>query len=130
MRSFDSDRRRYCISKPALHSRNDMTSLLSKAAPSLTVTALLDNLQLTTEFESSMAKKWVTPVRINCISLRLKTPLLHVTRPISSAKSSVLPLPLQPTPNHILKQSLQHSNHIWASLSMLRTSESVLLHLA
>ncbi|KAJ7072043.1 Vps53-like protein [Mycena amicta] len=39
--------------------RDDIAALLSKA--SLNVKALLDNLQLTAEFESSMAKKWATP---------------------------------------------------------------------
>jgi hypothetical protein len=33
-----------------------------KAKPSLTVKVLLDNLQITTEFEAAMAKKWATPV--------------------------------------------------------------------
>jgi hypothetical protein len=43
--------------------RDDLAALLSKTGASLTVKALLDNLQLTAEFESSMVKKWATPVR-------------------------------------------------------------------
>jgi hypothetical protein len=43
--------------------RDDLAALLSKTAASLTVKTLLDNLQLTAEFESSMVKKWATPVR-------------------------------------------------------------------
>ena len=42
--------------------RDDLTTLLTKAGSGLTVKALLDNLQETLEFESSMAKKWATPV--------------------------------------------------------------------
>ena len=42
--------------------RDDLTTLLTKAGSGLTVKALLDNLQVTTEFEASMAKKWATPV--------------------------------------------------------------------
>ncbi|KAF7306010.1 hypothetical protein HMN09_00755500 [Mycena chlorophos] len=39
--------------------RDDIAALLSKA--SLNVKALLDTLQITAEFEASMAKKWATP---------------------------------------------------------------------
>jgi hypothetical protein len=39
-----------------------MAALLVKAGASLSVKALLDNLQITSEFESTMAKKWATPV--------------------------------------------------------------------
>ena len=42
--------------------RDDMAALLSKAKSSLTVKVLLDNLQITMEFQSTMAKKWATPV--------------------------------------------------------------------
>ena len=42
--------------------RDDVTTLLTKAGSGLTVKALLDNLQETLEFETSMAKKWATPV--------------------------------------------------------------------
>ncbi|TFK44162.1 Vps53-like protein [Crucibulum laeve] len=41
--------------------RDDLSTLLVKARSSLTVKSLLDNLQLTTEFETSMARKWATP---------------------------------------------------------------------
>ncbi|KAG6861932.1 hypothetical protein C0995_009882 [Termitomyces sp. Mi166 len=40
--------------------RDDLTMLLAKAGPSLTVKVLLENLQITTEFENSMVKKWAT----------------------------------------------------------------------
>ncbi|KAJ7495902.1 Vps53-like protein [Mycena galericulata] len=41
--------------------RDDLAALLSKTGASLSVKALLDNLQLTADFESSMVKKWATP---------------------------------------------------------------------
>ncbi|KAG6827236.1 hypothetical protein H0H92_012692 [Tricholoma furcatifolium] len=43
--------------------RDDLTMLLAKAGPSLTIKALLENLQITTEFENSMAKKWATSLQ-------------------------------------------------------------------
>ncbi|KAF9501688.1 hypothetical protein BDN71DRAFT_1406739 [Pleurotus eryngii] len=43
--------------------RDDLTSLLSKAHSSLTVTSLLEYLQTTTEFEATMAKKWGAPFK-------------------------------------------------------------------
>ena len=43
--------------------RDDVTTLLTKAGSNLTVKTLLDNLAITTEFESSISKKWATPVR-------------------------------------------------------------------
>lgn len=42
--------------------RDDMTVLLSKAGNKLTVKQLLDTLQETQDFESSMARKYATPV--------------------------------------------------------------------
>ncbi|KAF9243086.1 Vps53-like protein, partial [Melanogaster broomeanus] len=42
--------------------RDDLSTLLSKAGPALTVQVLLETLQQTTEFELSIAKKWVTPL--------------------------------------------------------------------
>ncbi|SJK97035.1 related to VPS53-subunit of VP51-54 complex, required for protein sorting [Armillaria ostoyae] len=41
--------------------REDFSALLSKAGKSLNVKTLLDNLQLTADFEASMSKKWATP---------------------------------------------------------------------
>ncbi|KXN90783.1 hypothetical protein AN958_03437 [Leucoagaricus sp. SymC.cos] len=41
--------------------RDNLATLLSKAASTLTVKSLLDDLQQTVEFELSMAKKWATP---------------------------------------------------------------------
>ncbi|KAJ7772691.1 Vps53-like protein [Mycena maculata] len=41
--------------------RDDLAALLSKTGTSLSVKALLDNLQLTADFENSMVKKWATP---------------------------------------------------------------------
>ncbi|KAJ7282965.1 Vps53-like protein [Mycena rebaudengoi] len=49
----------YLLAKFSEMTRDDLAALLSKTT--LTVKALLDNLQLTAEFESSMAKKWATP---------------------------------------------------------------------
>ncbi|KAF8638746.1 hypothetical protein AX17_001987 [Amanita inopinata Kibby_2008] len=43
--------------------REDLTALLSKAGSTLSVKSLLDNLQLTVEFEASMSKKWATPFK-------------------------------------------------------------------
>ncbi|KAF8070050.1 Vps53-like protein [Lyophyllum atratum] len=43
--------------------RDDVTMLLAKAGPSLTVKALLENLQITTEFEVAMSKKWATNIQ-------------------------------------------------------------------
>ncbi|KAG6877048.1 hypothetical protein C0993_010734 [Termitomyces sp. T159_Od127] len=43
--------------------RDDLTMLLAKAGSSLTVKALLENLQITTEFENSMVKKWATSLQ-------------------------------------------------------------------
>ncbi|KAG6845073.1 hypothetical protein H0H87_000977 [Tephrocybe sp. NHM501043] len=44
--------------------RDDLTMLLAKAGPSLTVKTLLENLQTTTEFENSMVKKWATSLQV------------------------------------------------------------------
>lgn len=46
--------------------RDDLSGLLSKAGSALSVKTLLDNLQLASDFEASMSKKWATPV---CSSL-------------------------------------------------------------
>lgn len=50
--------------------REDLSALLSKAGPSLTVKSLLDNIQITTEFESSMSRKWATSVRVHITLVR------------------------------------------------------------
>ncbi|KAI6033241.1 Vps53-like protein [Pisolithus orientalis] len=42
--------------------RDDLSTLLSKAGPLLTLRLLLETLQQTTEFESAMSKKWAAPV--------------------------------------------------------------------
>ncbi|KAH9484873.1 Vacuolar protein sorting-associated protein 53-like protein [Psilocybe cubensis] len=44
-------------------SRDDVTTLLTKAGSNLTVKSLLDNLAMTTEFEQAMSKKWATPFK-------------------------------------------------------------------
>ena len=49
--------------------REDIAALLAKAGSSLTVKSLLDNLQLTVEFESTMAKKWATSVSIHLLPI-------------------------------------------------------------
>ncbi|RXW18060.1 hypothetical protein EST38_g7790 [Candolleomyces aberdarensis] len=41
--------------------RDHATTLLTKIGPALTVKTLLESIQITLEFEASMAKKWVTP---------------------------------------------------------------------
>jgi hypothetical protein len=51
--------------------RDDFSALLSKAGPTLTIKALLEALQQTVEFESSMAKKWSTSVCHSQASLLL-----------------------------------------------------------
>ncbi|KAF9268827.1 hypothetical protein L218DRAFT_917932 [Marasmius fiardii PR-910] len=43
--------------------RDDITTLLSGAGKTLTVTSLLENLQIVNDFEVSMSKKWATPFR-------------------------------------------------------------------
>ncbi|KAF5385912.1 hypothetical protein D9615_002629 [Tricholomella constricta] len=50
----------YLLAKFVDITRDDLTMLLAKAGASLTVKALLDNLQITTEFEAAMSKKWAT----------------------------------------------------------------------
>ena len=42
--------------------REDLTVVLSKVAPTLTVQQLLETLQPTMEFEASMSRKWSAPV--------------------------------------------------------------------
>ncbi|KDQ27540.1 hypothetical protein PLEOSDRAFT_1104224 [Pleurotus ostreatus PC15] len=60
--------------------RDDLTSLLSKAHSSLTVTSLLEYLQTTTEFEATMAKKWGAPFKeILDIASGSRTPQLIST---------------------------------------------------
>ncbi|KDR67572.1 hypothetical protein GALMADRAFT_79772 [Galerina marginata CBS 339.88] len=53
----------HLLAKFAEISRDDVTTLLTKAGSNLTVKALLDNLAITTEFEQGMAKKWATPFK-------------------------------------------------------------------
>ncbi|KAJ3726398.1 Vps53-like protein [Lentinula guzmanii] len=52
----------YCRPTNLNRRGGDITTLLSTAKP-LTVKMLLDNLQIVAEFETSMSKKWATPVR-------------------------------------------------------------------
>ncbi|KAG8214105.1 Vps53-like protein [Butyriboletus roseoflavus] len=52
----------WLFSKFVSITRDDLSTLLSKAGQSLTVKLLLETLQQTTEFQLSMAKKWATPV--------------------------------------------------------------------
>ncbi|KAF9010737.1 Vps53-like protein [Cyathus striatus] len=51
----------WLLAKFAEITRDDMTVLLAKAAPNLSVKSLLEHLQITAEFEASMSKKWATP---------------------------------------------------------------------
>ncbi|KAH6906364.1 Vps53-like protein [Coprinopsis sp. MPI-PUGE-AT-0042] len=50
----------HLLAKFAEITRDHVTTLLTKIGPSLTVQALLENIQITNEFETSMAKKWAT----------------------------------------------------------------------
>ncbi|EIW83097.1 hypothetical protein CONPUDRAFT_121483 [Coniophora puteana RWD-64-598 SS2] len=61
-RAFPSDWKVgwYLFAKFSVITRDDLVSLLSKAGSRLTVQVLLDTLQQTVEFESSIAKKWAT----------------------------------------------------------------------
>ncbi|KAJ7594544.1 Vps53-like protein [Mycena floridula] len=54
----------YLFAKFSDITREDMATLLSKAGSSLTVKSLLDNLQITTEFETSMSRKWATSLQV------------------------------------------------------------------
>lgn len=45
--------------------REDLTAVMSKAAPALTVQQLLDTLQPTMEFEAFISRKYSTPVCTN-----------------------------------------------------------------
>ncbi|KAF8210667.1 Vps53-like protein [Mycena galopus ATCC 62051] len=62
-RVFPSDWRVgwHLLAKFSEITRDDLAALLSKTGASLTVKSLLDNLQLTADFEASMVKKWATP---------------------------------------------------------------------
>ncbi|KAG7098487.1 hypothetical protein E1B28_000431 [Marasmius oreades] len=51
----------YLLAKFTEVTRDDITTLLSGAGKPITVTLLLENLQIVSEFESSMSKKWATP---------------------------------------------------------------------
>ncbi|TFK21105.1 hypothetical protein FA15DRAFT_672889 [Coprinopsis marcescibilis] len=50
----------HLLSKFAEITRDHVTTLLTKFGPSLTVKALLESIQITQEFEASMAKRWAT----------------------------------------------------------------------
>ncbi|KAL0956636.1 hypothetical protein HGRIS_002769 [Hohenbuehelia grisea] len=73
----------HLLAKFAEITRDDLTTLLSKAGTSLTVTILLDNLQITTEFETSLARKWGTPFQeiLNATATTTSRP----PQPISAA---------------------------------------------
>ncbi|KAH7923145.1 hypothetical protein BV22DRAFT_1196908 [Leucogyrophana mollusca] len=66
--------------------RDDLSSLLSKAGPSLTVKVLLETLQQTIEFESAMSKKWATP-----LDGILKATALPPAAPVQSMSSAFEP---------------------------------------
>ncbi|KAJ2919921.1 hypothetical protein MD484_g444, partial [Candolleomyces efflorescens] len=51
----------HLLAKFAEITRDHVTTLLTKIGPALTVKALLESIQITLEFEASIAKKWVTP---------------------------------------------------------------------
>ncbi|TEB37202.1 hypothetical protein FA13DRAFT_1682098 [Coprinellus micaceus] len=51
----------HLLAKFAEITRDHVTTLLTKIGPSLTVKSLLENIQITLEFEANMSRKWVTP---------------------------------------------------------------------
>ena len=67
------DYHRYAGVKLNAMNRQDVTALLAKAGSNLSVKSLLDNLQLTVEFESTMAKKWATSVSIAALTVDEET---------------------------------------------------------
>ncbi|OAX41129.1 hypothetical protein K503DRAFT_713205 [Rhizopogon vinicolor AM-OR11-026] len=65
---------------------DDLSALLSKAGSTLTIRALLEALQQTIEFESSMAKKWLTPLN----------EILEASSPPSSAPVQLMSSTFEP----------------------------------
>ncbi|TCD68264.1 Vacuolar protein sorting-associated protein 53 [Steccherinum ochraceum] len=68
----------YLTAKFSEITRDDITVLLSKAGSKLTVKQLLDTLQETLDFESSMARKYATPIE----------DILKATQPASATRPS------------------------------------------
>lgn len=66
--------------------RDDLVALLSKAGSSLTIQALLEALRQTIEFESSMAKKWLTPLN----------DILEASSPLSSPTVQLMSSAFEP----------------------------------
>ena len=72
-----------------------MTALLSKAGSSLTVKQLLDTLQEVLDFESSLAKKYATPVsqptqviKATCLIYDQMEDILNATQPAGASRPS------------------------------------------
>ncbi|KAF8894339.1 Vps53-like protein [Gymnopilus junonius] len=63
--------------------RDDVTTLLTKAGSNLTVKALLDNLAIATEFEQAMSKKWATSFKV--MLKATDNPQSEPGKPISAA---------------------------------------------
>ncbi|KAJ7085845.1 Vps53-like protein [Mycena crocata] len=76
----------YLLAKFSEITRDDFAALLSKTGPSLTVKTLLDNLQLTAEFEASMVKRWATPFQ----------EILNTTAPSHSAPPKTITSAFEP----------------------------------
>ncbi|KAF8345521.1 Vps53-like protein [Amanita rubescens] len=74
----------YLLARFTEITREDITALLAKAGSNLTVKSLLDNLQLTVEFESTMAKKWATSTIMSTVAVNHS----YVSKPMSSAFES------------------------------------------
>lgn len=108
----------YRGSKLILRFRDDMSTLLSKAGSSLTVKALLEALQQTTEFEMSIAKKWATPVSTICLVFVVQ-PLNCMLNIARSAKYLKL---LWRHPHDQVKPLHQPSSPTWVFLLMRRIS--------
>ncbi|PPQ72073.1 hypothetical protein CVT26_006708 [Gymnopilus dilepis] len=73
----------HLLAKFAEITRDDVTTLLTKAGSNLTVKSLLDNLAITTEFEQGMSKKWATPFKD--ILKATDNPQSEPGKPISAA---------------------------------------------
>ncbi|KAF5328679.1 hypothetical protein D9619_011656 [Psilocybe cf. subviscida] len=73
----------HLLAKFAEISRDDVTTLLTKLGPTLTVKSLLDNLQIVLEFEQAISKKWATPFKD--ILKATDNPQSEPGKPISAA---------------------------------------------
>ncbi|TRM70028.1 Vps53-like protein [Schizophyllum amplum] len=75
----------YLAARFADITRDDLAVVLSKAAPTLTAKSLLENLELTTNFEAGLAKKWATPFQEILDATNATTQGVGPRKPISAA---------------------------------------------